>query len=225
MRILIIEDEQAIGEHILTNLLECSFCCDWATTGKQALDYTSSEEYDCIILDRMLPDMDGLDVCQQIRENDLSVPILFLTALAGVDQRIKGLDSGGDDYLAKPFDMDELIARVNALIRRASFRQQPKIKIRDISLDVSRRQVEIDCSAISLSNREFRLLEYLMRNGGKPLTRGQILEHVWDNNMDVDSNMVDVYINYVRKKIDLKNGLASNIETVRGYGYRFRDDS
>ncbi|MBC8401217.1 MAG: response regulator transcription factor, partial [Candidatus Marinimicrobia bacterium] len=151
-------------------------------------------------------------------------PILFLTALSGVDQKVMGLDSGGDDYLTKPFDIDELIARVNALVRRASFKQQVQLVIRSIKLDTQRLQVEADGTVLSLSNREFRLLEYLMRNAGRPLTRSQILEHVWDYNMDADSNMVDVYINYLRKKIDIDRNLPSNIETMRGYGYRFRDN-
>ena len=224
MRVLIVEDEKTIGEHIQTSLRDCGFTCNWVTTGKEALELCAVEEFDCIVLDRMLPDFDGLEVCRNIRAENLTVPILFLTALSGVDQKVMGLNSGGDDYLTKPFDIDELIARVNALVRRASFKQQVQLVIRSIKLDTQRLQVKANGTVLSLSNREFRLLEYLMRNAGRPVTRSQILEHVWDYNMDADSNMVDVYINYLRKKIDTAKNQPSNIETVRGYGYRFRDN-
>lgn len=225
MKILIIEDDKTVGDHIRSNLSACGYSCAWATNGSEALELCAVEEFDCIILDRMLPDFDGLDVCQKVRSKNITVPILFLTALSGVDQKVRGLDSGGDDYLTKPFDIDELIARVNALVRRNSFRQQVNITIGAVRLDTQRMHVTINNAVISLSSREFRLLEYLMRNAGRPLTRIQILEHVWDYNTDSDSNMVDVYINFLRKKIDVDRKNPSHIETIRGYGYRFRDNA
>lgn len=225
MRVLIIEDEKFLGNHIRTTMSEAGYTCMVLTRGKDVLDTVLGEEFDCIILDRMLPDVDGLDLCRQIRENRISTPLIFLTALSDVDHRVEGLDAGADDYLTKPFSMDELLARVSALIRRGGISSGKEIRIRNLKLDLVRRSLEVCGKTVSFSNREFTLLEYLMHNAGKPLTRTQILEHVWDQNWESDSNMVDVYINYLRKKIDGKEGEESNIETVRGFGYRFRDDS
>lgn len=224
MRILVIEDEVFLAEHIQTSLMDAGFSCTIMNRGLEVLDNLLGEEYDCIILDRMLPDVNGLDLCRQIRSNDISTPLIFLTALSDVDHRVEGLEAGADDYLTKPFSMDELMARINALIRRGGNRQGQEMNIRDIKVDLIRRSVEAGGKPVSLSNREFILLEYLMRNAGKPLTRSQILEHVWDQGWVTDSNVVDVYINYLRRKIDLDDHSGSNIETVRGFGYRFRDE-
>ncbi len=221
MRILIVEDDKTIGNHILSNLSACGYNCDWADNGLKANELCAVEDYDCIILDRMLPDIDGIEICREIRESNITTPILFLTALSGVDQKVQGLDSGGDDYLVKPFDMDELIARIKALVRRGAFKQQVKITVGNIILDTQKMYVNVNGDDISLSNGEFRLLEYLMRNTGIPVTRTQILEHVWGIQSDSDSNMVDVYINYLRNKIDTKESGIHHIETIRGYGYRF----
>ncbi len=221
MRILVVEDEPAIGSYIRDCFEERGYSVDWVTTCEHALETAIVEEYDCIILDRRLPDNDGLIVCSELRGQDITVPILILTALSGIDQRVEGLNVGADDYLLKPFAMDELVARVQALIRRSSYRNQPTLTIRNISLNSLTRTVLVDQKQIPLSNREFLLLEYLMRHADQALTRSQILEHVWESQWDSDTNIVDVYINYLRKKIDSPES-PSNIETVRGYGYRFR---
>jgi len=225
MRILIVEDEKVLGDHIKISMADAGYSCTLVSNGNDALETIMVDEYDCIILDRMLPDIDGLEVCREIRKDNIKTPLIFLTALSEVDHRVEGLGTGADDYLSKPFSMDELLARVSALIRRGAYRQDQELKIRNIKLDFARRSVEIKDEIISLSNREFTLLEYIMRNAGKPLTRTQILEHVWDQNWGSDSNMVDVYINYLRNKIDLDASELSNIETVRGFGYRFRDET
>ncbi|MFQ6612514.1 MAG: response regulator transcription factor [Fidelibacterota bacterium] len=224
MRLLIIEDERALREHIVNCFKSAGFTCLAEATGSAALETVTVDEFDCIILDRKLPDMDGIDLCRNIRKKHYYTPILFLTALAGVEQRIAGLDAGADDYLTKPFSMDELLARVQALIRRSSYQNNPTITIGNVELDSNHRIVKVNDQETPLSNREFLLLEYLMRHAGKPLTRLQILDHVWETNLEMESNLVDVYINYLRKKINPDNTRLSPIETVRGYGYRFRND-
>ncbi len=221
MRILVVEDEPAIGSYIRDCFEERGYNVDWATTCEEALETAIVEEYDCIILDRRLPDNDGLIVCSELRAQEITIPIIILTALSGIDQRVEGLNVGADDYLLKPFAMDELVARVQALIRRTSYRNQPTLTIRNISLNSLTRTVMVDQKQIPLSNREFLLLEYLMRHADQALTRSQILEHVWETRNDSDTNIVDVYINYLRKKINSPES-PSNIETVRGFGYRFR---
>ncbi|NQV38566.1 MAG: response regulator transcription factor [Candidatus Marinimicrobia bacterium] len=224
MRILIVEDETSIGEYILGSFKDQGFVCTWFKTGMEALEEILTEEYDCIILDRRLPDMDGLEVCKQVRSQSQQTPIIVLTAMAGVEHTISGLEAGADDYISKPFDIKELIARVQALIRRASLNQSPTIKIRDIELNPMTRTVKLNSDLISFSNREFLLLEFLMRNVGRALTRTQLYEHVWEIADGRDSNIVDVYIRYVRNKIDRNPDLYSHIETIRGFGYRFKAD-
>ncbi|RMF06257.1 MAG: DNA-binding response regulator [Candidatus Neomarinimicrobiota bacterium] len=221
MRLLLVEDEPAIGSYIQEHFQDLGYSVIWVRTYEDALETAVVEEFDCIILDRRLPDQDGLELCRELRQQGNNTPVLVLTALSGVDQRVEGLHLGADDYLAKPFDMDELAARVQALIRRSSYRNQPNLTIRNITLNSMTRTVTIDQRQVALSNREFLLLEYLMRHADQALTRSQILEHVWEGQQASDTNIVDVYINYIRKKIDI-DGQPSNIETVRGYGYRFR---
>lgn len=224
MRILIVEDEQVIANNICENLNKVGHNCHWIDTGENAVESIIVENYDAVILDRILPDMDGLKVCSEVRGQGYNNPILMLTSLAGVDDIVEGLDSGADDYLTKPFNMNELIARINVLARRKSLRNTTELSIRNIKLNSSKRTAVVSKKQIQLSNREFILLEYLMRNAGKPLTRLQLLDYVWDSHQDSDSNIVDVYIKYLRDKIDNKNQKKSNIETVRGYGYKFRED-
>ncbi len=224
MRLLIVEDEKSIGQQIVGYFTDMGYSCRWVKNCRAAQEELSIEEFDCIILDRRLPDGDSISVCREVRGREVQTPIIMLTALSDVDERIKGLDSGADDYLVKPFSTDELAARVNALIRRNSYKNTPVLSIGEIKLDSVNREVSINSSIVTLSNREFLLLEYLMRMAGKPLTRIQILENVWDMNIDSNTNIVDVYINYVRNKID-KGTSQSHIETVRGYGYKFKNIS
>ena len=221
MRILIVEDEKPIGQHVKRNLESAGFVCDHILKGDEAVEAILVDGYDCVILDRRLPDMDGLDICKTVPEEGFCGSILMLTSLAGVDDIVEGLEMGADDYLTKPFNINELIARVKTLCRRASSQNLSKICIRNLKLDTIKRSTKVGNENVQLSNREFILLEYLMRNAGKPLTRMQLLEHVWDSNTDTDSNLVDVYINYLRSKIDRDSSIPSNIETVRGYGYKF----
>ena len=224
MKILIVEDELIIAEHIKKNFESCGYICYHMNNGEEAIESILIDGYDCVILDRMLPDIDGISVCNAVRAEGYGNPILMLTSLAGVDDIIEGLDQGADDYLTKPYNIDELLARVKALIRRNSSQNLSKITIRNINLDTIKRTVKVDNKLIQLSNREFLLLEYLMRNAGKPLTRIQLLEHVWDSNLDSKTNLVDVYIKYLRNKIDITDLGKSNIETIRGYGYKFCQD-
>ena len=224
MRILIVEDEKSIGQYIKKNLESCGYVCDHILNGSDAIEAILIDGYDCVILDRRLPDMDGLAICKTVREEGFFGSILILTSLAGIDDVVEGLDTGADDYLTKPFNINELIARVKTLLRRTSAKNSPNISIRDVTLDTIKRCTKVGNEIISLSNREFLLLEYLMCNAGKPLTRMQLLEHVWDTSHYTDSNLVDVYINYLRSKIDQDSSLPSNIETIRGYGYKFRED-
>lgn len=224
MKILIIEDEIFIGEHIQSSLTDCGFSCKWYQKGKEGLESAVVDLYDCIILDRRLPDANGLDICKEIRHQGISTPIILLTAMADVDHKIEGLNAGADDYMTKPFSSDELIARINAVVRRISFQNNPTIHISDVELNPVKRTVKVEGNLISLSNREFLLLQYLIYHSGKPLTRNQIFDHVWEEGPGSGSNVVDVYINYVRKKIDLDKNKPSHIETVRGYGYRFNEE-
>jgi len=225
VHILIIEDESFIGEHILSSLKERGFSCKWYQKGEDGLESAVVDSYDCIILDRRLPDMDGLIICQEIRNQGISTPIIILTAMADVDQKVEGLNAGADDYMTKPFSADELIARLNAVVRRITFQRKPTIQLSNIKLNPVKRTVRVDEQLVSMSNREFLLLQYLMHHRGKPLTRSQIFDHVWDDSTGSESNVVDVYINYVRKKIDLNPKKESHIITVRGYGYRFNEDA
>lgn len=222
MRILIIEDESKVGRFIQNGLKEQGFTTVLVNNGREGMSKILVEDFDCIILDRKLPGIPGIDVCKNIRSNEISTPILFLTVLGEVSDRVEGLEAGADDYLTKPFSIDELIARVHALIRRTSMQKNPSIQIGNVLLDPIRHKVSVNDVDIFLSQREFILLEYLMRNAGRALSRAQILEHVWGYDFAPDSNVIDVYINYIRKKID-QAGQKSYIKTIRGMGYLFLD--
>ncbi len=223
VRILIVEDDIKIGENILKGLQDRGYSSTLSQTGEEGLENIMVEDYDCVVLDRKLPDIDGIEICKEVRSNAINTPIILLTAVSGVKDKVTGLEVGADDYLTKPFAMDELVARIQAIIRRSSFKSQPVIIIGDVQLNSVKRSLEVKGEEISLSNREFILIEYLMRNAGKPLTRIQIYDHVWESNIDSKSNLVDVYINYIRNKIDFDPKEPSYVETVRGYGYRFRN--
>jgi heavy metal response regulator len=217
MRILVVEDEQRIADFLCRGLEGAGYAVDRAANGHGALELASSTDYDLVILDLMLPDIDGLKVLERLRDHNSGPPVLILSARGGVDDRVGGLEQGADDYLTKPFAFVELLARVRALLRRG----QPgpeKLQVGDLTLDCVRRKVFRSGETVDLAPKEFGILEYLMRNKGRPLSRTMIVEHVWDMDYDGLTNIVDVYIRHLRSKIDEKwpNKL---IQTVRGIGY------
>ena len=221
VRILVIEDDNAVAEYIGKGLNELGYTVDMAADGKEGLFLATSESYDALIVDRMLPHVDGLTVVQTLRASNKAVPVLFLSALGEVDDRIRGLEAGGDDYLTKPFAFSELKARLDALIRRSKSADSPvtELVVDDLIMDLLRRSVVRSDEAIDLQPREFRLLEYLMRHAGQVVTRTMLLEHVWDYHFDPQTNVIDVHISRLRAKID-KGFDKPLLETVRGAGYR-----
>jgi heavy metal response regulator len=219
MRILVVEDEPGIARFIRQGLSEAGYAVDVASDGEEGLDYALAAPYDLIILDILLPKMDGLRLLRELRERGVRTPVLLLTALDTVEDRVKGLDSGADDYLVKPFAFPELLARVRALLRRPPLQSNPVLRVGDLELDTVRREVRRAGRRIDLSPREFSLLEYLMRHPNQVLTRTQIAEHIWNFDFYAESNVVDVYIGYLRRKID-RGFDRPLIHTVRGVGYR-----
>lgn len=217
MRILVVEDEKRIADFVSRGLESAGYLVDTALDGTSALDLTHATEYDLIILDMMLPDMDGLKILEKIRNRKVSPPVLVLSARGGVDDRVKGLEVGADDYLTKPFAFVELLARVRVLLRRGQPTPE-RLQVGDLSLDCIRRKVTRNAEAIELAPKEFSILEYLMRNRGRPLSRTMIVEHVWDTDYDGLTNIVDVYIRHLRSKIDDPFPVKL-IHTVRGIGY------
>jgi two-component system, OmpR family, response regulator len=221
MRILVVEDAHKIANSIKKGLEQEHYAVDVAYTGTDGYDLASSEDYDLIILDLMLPDMDGLEICKRLREKAIHTPVLILTAKGQLQDKITGLDSGADDYLTKPFSFEELLARIRALIRRPKEMISTVLTVRDLSLDTSSYEVKRGNNNIRLSSKEFSLLEYLMRNPEKILTKEQIMAHVWDYNSDVLPNTVEVYIKNLRGKIDVPfKETKPLIHTVRGFGYK-----
>ena len=223
MRVLIVEDETKMAALLQRGLREDGVAADVAAAGEDAVWMAGATEYDAIVLDVMLPGIDGFDVCRRLRADGIRSPVLMLTARDAVDDRVRGLDTGADDYLVKPFSFAELSARLRALLRRGPVGRAPVLAVGDLSLDPSTRQVRRGGTEIGLSAREFALLETLMRHPGQVLDRLQLLDHVWDGDYDNRSNVIDVYIRYLREKVDRPFGVAS-IETVRGAGYRLRAD-
>jgi heavy metal response regulator len=218
MRILVIEDEVKIAQFIKRGLKEEGYAVDVANDGEQGHFLLSSNEYDAIILDLMLPKIDGLTLCRTIRKEGNQTPIIMLTAKDTVKDKVKGLDSGADDYLPKPFAFEELLARVRVVLRKKDSRVQTQLKVDNLVLDLLTHKVTRDNREIDLTVKEYALLEYLMRNAGNIVTRTMISEHVWDINFDTFTNVIDVYINYLRNKID--SGFETKmIQTVRGKGY------
>lgn len=221
MRILIVEDNTKIAQNIKTILEHHSFSVDIAPDGETGERMGLSPTYDLIILDLMLPKKDGLSVCKSLREKDIFTPILMLTALGEIEDRIEGLDSGADDYMVKPFAMQELLARIRALLRRPAEKQSEVLSAQDISIDPSQHLAKKSGEKISLTVKEYSVLEYLIRNKGQIISREKILEHCWDLASNTFSNIVDAHIKQLRKKLSDKND--EYIETIRGIGYRFKD--
>lgn len=217
MKILVVEDEKRIADFLNRGLESAGYTVDLAGDGKTALDKLHITDYDLVILDLMLPDVDGLAVLEKARNRKVSPPVLILSARGGVDDRVKGLELGADDYLVKPFAFVELLARIRALLRRGQPTPE-RLVVSDLTLDCIRRKVTRAGEHIELAPKEFSILEYMMRNRGRPLSRTMIVEHVWDMEYDGLTNIVDVYIRHLRSKIDDRFPLKL-IQTVRGIGY------
>jgi two-component system, OmpR family, response regulator len=215
VRALVVEDQPKLASLIRRGLSEEGYSVDVAADGPQALVRATATEYDVIVLDVMLPGLDGFEVCRRLRERTVQAPVLMLTARDGVDDRIAGLDLGADDYLTKPFSFDELLARLRALTRRGALERPPVLEVGMLRLDPRTKQVWRRDEEVDLSSKEFALLETFMRHPGQVLSRFELLEHAWDFAYDNRSNVVDVYVRYLRLKLG-----AATIETVRGAGYR-----
>ncbi len=220
MRVLIVEDERKISAYVKRGLEEQGYAVDAAYTGREALDWAETVTFDLIVLDILLPEMNGLDVCRELRQRGLRTPVLMLTARDAVDDRVGGLDAGADDYLIKPFALKELLARLRALTRRAADApKSPVLEIADLTLDTLTQRVRRGDKPIELTAKEYAVLECLMREPGRVLTRTMIAEHVWNYDVYNQSNVVDVYIRNLRRKIDDDFGVKL-IHTIRGAGYR-----
>lgn len=224
MRVLIIEDNPKMADSIARGLREHGFTADVCHNGFDGEDLAAVEPFDVIVLDLMLPDTDGIKVCQNLRRREVATPILMLTALSSTDDKIDGLDAGADDYLTKPFEFDELLARLRALTRRGIAAMGRNLKFEDLELDLDRRVAVRAGEIIELSNKEFALLHFFLENPEKVMSRVQIVEKVWDMNYEPESNVVDVYVSSLRKKID-KPFKRPLLHTVIGYGYRFGEPS
>ena len=221
MRVLIVEDEVKIARAIRRGLEHEGYATDVVATGEEAILRATENDYDAVVLDVRIPAPDGFAVCRQMRARNRWAPVLMLTARDSVEDRIRGLDAGADDYLVKPFSFGELLARLRALLRRAPAERPATLRVGDLALDPSAHSVTRAGRPVELSAREFALLEFLMRHAGQVLTRTAMLEHVWDYRYDGDSNVVDVYIGYLRRKLCASDE-ADPIETVRDVGYRLR---
>jgi len=220
MRILVVEDEQKIANSLKKGFEQESYAVDVCSDGKEGLDMGLTEDYDIIILDRLLPGMNGIDICKTLREKKNYTPILMLTARSEIFERVEGLNAGADDYLPKPFAFAELLARIRALSRRPKTSVGSLLVVKDLSLDTVAFEVKRGKNIIPLSNKEYSLLEYLLRHKGKIIKKDQIISHVWDYDADVMPNSVEVYITHLRNKIDKPYPGQELIKTIRGFGYR-----
>lgn len=224
MKVLVIEDEEKIAAAIKKGLEQERFAVDVAVDGEFGYDLAAAEDYDVIILDLMLPRLDGMTLCRRLRREGKQTPVLILTAKGELDDRVDGLNAGADDYLVKPFAFEELLARVRALVRRPPGNLGNNFQVADLRLDTLNYEVTRGGQKIDLSRKEFAILEYLMRNSSRVLSKQQIIDHVWDFDADILPNTVEVYIGYLRKKIDQPfPGAPSLIQTVRGFGYRLEE--
>ena len=215
MKILVIEDEHKIARSIKRGFEQESWLCDTAFDGEKGYDLASTGDYDLIILDLMLPKIPGLEVCKKIRNDGLMTPILILTAKGEIDDKVKGFNLGADDYLVKPFAFEELLVRVRALVRRPEQIINSKLQISNLELDTSSKEVKQNNNIIQLSRKEYQLLEYLIKNKNRVVSKEEIISHVWDYDSDILPNTVEVFIKYLRNKIGKKY-----IKTIRGFGYK-----
>ena len=224
MRIFIAEDERDLNRLIKKRLKESGYSVDACFDGEEVLDYLQCAEYDALILDIMMPKMDGIAVLRQLRERENAIPVLLLTAKDSIEDRVTGLDAGADDYLVKPFAFEELLARLRVLLRKPVTQKSSVLRVADLSLHMNTRQVFRGDKEIRLSSKEYALLHYMMQNAGVVLSRDKLEQHVWDYDFSGGSNVIDVYIRYLRKKVDegYENKL---IHTVRGHGYILREDA
>ncbi|UCC30839.1 MAG: response regulator transcription factor [Phycisphaerales bacterium] len=221
MRILVVEDNLKMASVIRQSLTESAYAVDVANAGHDGEHMAATEPYDLVILDVMLPDQDGIQTCKNLRRRGVKSPVLMLTALSTTSDKVKGLDAGADDYLTKPFEVDELLARVRALLRRGDAQESSRLKFADIEMDLLTRTVTRAGQKIRFTAKEFALLEYFLRNPNRVLTRTSIGEHVWDMNFDSNSNVIDVYVSMLRRKLD--RGFNQRlIHTVIGTGYSLR---
>jgi two-component system OmpR family response regulator len=221
MRVLVVDDEVKLARLLQRGLRQHGVATDVAGSGEEALVLARATFYDAIVLDLMLPGCDGFDVCRQLRDESNWTPTLMLSALSDVENRVRGLDTGADDYLAKPFSLDELLARLRAIARRGASPRPTVLEVGSVRLDPSSRQAWHGSTELALTAREFSLLETFMRHPGEVLSRFELLEHVWDGSYENRSNVIDVYVGYLRDKLDRPFG-TQTIETVRGAGYRLR---
>ena len=218
MRLLLVEDDKGLGEFVRQGLREAGHEVDWEQDGLDGLRQALAQRHDLVLLDVMLPRMDGMEVLTEMRKREVKTPVLLLTAMDGVDDRVRGLDQGADDYLTKPFAFSELLARIRALSRRPALEIEPVLRVGDLELDIVRHEVRRGDRRVELSRREFSLLEFFMRNPGQLLTRSQLAERVWGFDFFHDSNVVEVYVGYLRRKLETPAAQTS-IRTVRGMGY------
>lgn len=220
MRILVVEDDKKIASFVVNGLKQSGFAVDHSADGEDGLFHAQTVAYDAAVIDLMLPKMDGLRLIQELRTKNIRMPVLILSAKASVDDRVKGLQAGGDDYLTKPFAFSELLARIQALIRRATQAPEPtRLAVGDLTLDLISREVHRAGELIELQPREFALLEYLMRHANRPVTKTMILEHIFDYSFDPQTNVVDVLVHRLRSKVDKDKAM---LHTIRGVGYVLR---
>jgi DNA-binding response OmpR family regulator len=219
MRVLVVEDERGVADFIQRGLREAGYAVDVATEGHEALDFIELVDYDVIVLDIMLPGLDGISVLKRARSRRVLVPVILLTARDQVEDKVGGLDSGAHDYLTKPFAFPELLARIRALLRRPAQSSGTILRVQNVEMDVARRTVRVSGDALELSPREFSLLEFFLRHPDQVLTRTQIAQAVWENSFCTGTNVIDVYVGYLRRKIG-RGRPSSFIRTVRGVGYR-----
>jgi heavy metal response regulator len=223
MRVLVVEDNSDMGAYIQQGLREQGFAVDLVADGIRGVDFAATGVYDLLILDRMLPGCDGLDLLRRVRARGVPTPVIFLTARTAIGERVEGLDAGADDYLIKPFSFAELLARIRVVLRRGTESATPVLQVADLRLDPVARTVERSGRRIDLSAKQFALLDYLMRHAGQVVSRTMILEHVWDFEFDALTNVVDVHINRLRNKVD-RDFDRPLIHTLRGVGYVLREE-
>lgn len=224
MRILVIEDEPKIAQAVKKGLELSGYAVDAVNDGESGLSYARDPDYDVIVLDRMLPGMDGVAICQKIRSEQIHTPVIMLTARGTIGDKVEGLNSGADDYLVKPFSFDELTARVRALLRRPSVQVGKIMTIDDLTVDTTNYEVKRGDTSIKLSHKEYALLEYFMHHRGQVITKDMIIAHVWDEEADILPNTIEVYIGYLRNKIDRPFPKATSlIHTLRGFGYKLSE--